>query len=126
MVAEWGEVMAVSDKDFYELKADVHSNTQTISNLQSRVSDVEKKQEMLYEMNSNIALIAQSLKQVEGDVGEVKESQKELSDKVSTLENAPANETLNNLKKIKVATITAVATMIATGIAGVIIVALAK
>ena len=118
--------MAVSDKEFYELKADVHSNAQTISNLQSRVNDVEKKQEMLYEMNSNIALIAQSLKQVEGDVGEVKENQKELSNKVSTLENAPAKETLDNIKKIKIAAITAVATMIATGVAGAIIVALAK
>ena len=77
-------------------------------------------------MNSNIALIAQSLKQVEGDVGEVKENQKELSDKVSTLENAPARETLNNIKKIKIAAITAITTMIATGVAGVIIVALAK
>ena len=118
--------MAISDKEFYELKANSQSNAQAISNLQSRVSDVEKKQEMLYEMNSNIALIAQSLKQVEGDVGEGKENQKELSDKVSTLENAPARETLNNIKKIKIAAITAIATMIATGIAGVIIVALAK
>lgn len=118
--------MAISDKEFYELKANSQSNAQAISNLQSRVSDVEKKQEMLYEMNSNIALIAQSLKQVEGDVGEVKENQKELSDKVSTLENAPAKETLNNIKKIKIAAITAIATMIATGVAGVIIVALAK
>lgn len=118
--------MAVSDKEFYELKADVHSNAQAMSNLQSRVNDVEKKQEMLYEMNSNIALIAQSLKQVEGDVGEVKENQKELSSKVSILENAPAKETLDNIKKIKIAAITAVATMIATGVAGAIIVALAK
>ena len=118
--------MAVSDKEFYELKADAQSNTKEIADLRSRVNDVEKKQEMLYEMNSNIALIAQSLKQVEGDVGEVKESQKELSDKVSTLENAPAKETLDNIKKIKIAAITAVATMIATGAAGAIIVALAK
>lgn len=118
--------MAVSDKEFYELKADTQSNVKEIADLRSRVNDVEKKQEMLYEMNSNIALIAQSLKQVEGDVGEVKENQKELSDKVSTLENAPAKETLNNIKKIKIAAITAIATMIATGVAGVIIVALAK
>lgn len=118
--------MAISERDFYEAKAGVQQNTIEIDNLKTRVTDVEKKQEMLYEMNSNIALIAQSLKQVEGDVGEVKENQKELSDKVSTLENAPANETLNNLKKIKVAAITAVATMIATGVAGAIIVALAK
>ena len=118
--------MAVSDKEFYELKADTQSNIKEIADLRSRVNDVEKKQEMLYEMNSNIALIAQSLKQVEGDVGEVKENQKELSNKVSTLENAPAKETLDNIKKIKIAAITAIATMIATGIAGVIIVALAK
>lgn len=118
--------MAVSDKEFYELKADTQSNIKEIADLRSRVNDVEKKQEMLYEMNSNIALIAQSLKQVEGDVGEVKENQKELSNKVSTLENAPAKETLDNIKKIKIAAITAVATMIATGAAGAIIVALAK
>jgi predicted nuclease with TOPRIM domain len=118
--------MAVSDKEFYELKADTQSNTKEIADLRSRVNDVEKKQEMLYEMNSNIALIAQSLKQVEGDVGEVKENQKELSNKVSTLENAPAKETLDNIKKIKIAAITAVTTMIATGVAGAIIVALAK
>ena len=59
-------------------------------------------------------------------MGEVKENQKELSVKVSTLENAPAKETLDNLKKIKIAAITAVATMLSTGIAGVIILALAK
>ena len=40
--------MAISDKEFYELKANSQSNAQAISNLQSRVSDVEKKQEMLY------------------------------------------------------------------------------
>ena len=118
--------MAISDKEFYELKANSQSNAQAISNLQSRVSDVEKKQEMLYEMNQNIAIIAQSLKNVEGDVGEVKESQKELSDKVLTIENAPAKETLDNIKKIKVAAISAVVTMVATGIAGAVIVALAK
>ena len=118
--------MAVSDKEFYELKANSQANAKEITDLRSRVSDVEKKQEMLYEMNRNIALIAQSLKQVEGDVGEVKENQKELSSKVSTLENAPAKETLDNIKKIKIAAITAVATMIATGVAGAIIVALAK
>lgn len=119
-------VMAISERDFYEAKAGVQQNTIEIDNLKTRVTDVEKKQEMLYEMNSNIALIAQSLKQVEGDVGEVKENQKELSDKVSTLENAPAKETLDNIKKIKIAAITAVTTMIATGVAGAIIVALAK
>lgn len=118
--------MAVSDKEFYEIKADVQANGREIDKLNTRMSDVERKQETLYEMNKNIALMAQSLKQVEGDVGEVKENQRELSSKVSTLENAPAQETLNNLKKLKISAITAVVTMLATGIVGAVIVALTK
>ena len=118
--------MPISEKEFYEVKADVQSQATALGNLSLRLNDVERKQETLYEMNKNIALMAQSLKQVEGDVGEVKENQKELTDKVSTLENAPAQETLNNLKKIKIAAITAVVTMLSTGIAGAVIVALAK
>ena len=118
--------MAISDKEFYEVKADVQSNTKDITNIKGRLGDVEKKQEMLYEMNQNIAIIANSLKRMENDVCEVKDTQKELTEKVSTLENAPAQETLSNIKKIKIAAITAVATMLATGVAGVIIAALAK
>ena len=118
--------MAISDKEFYEVKADVQSNTKDITNIKGRLGDVEKKQEMLYEMNQNIAIIANSLKRMESDVCEVKDTQKELTEKVSTLENAPAQETLSNIKKIKIAAITAVATMLATGVAGVIIAALAK
>ena len=64
---------------------------------------------------------------------EVKEAQKHLTEshrsltqKVTELENAPAQETLNNLKKIKITAITAVVTMVATGIATAVIVALSK
>ena len=118
--------MAIEEKDFYEMKAKIEALSDTSHELKARITDVERKQETLYEMNKNIALMAQSLKQVEGDVGEVKVSQHELSDKVSALENAPAQETLNNIKKIKIAAITAIATMIATGVASIIIVQLAK
>ena len=118
--------MAIEDKEFYEIKADVQSHGRELARLGNRMDEVEKKQEMLYEMNQNIAIIATSLKQVEGDIGEVKETQKDLTEKVSTLENAPARETLDNLKKIKIAAITAVATMLATGVVGVLIAALAK
>lgn len=40
--------MTISDKEFYELKADTQSNIKEIADLRSRVNDVEKKQEMLY------------------------------------------------------------------------------
>lgn len=40
--------MAISDKEFYELKANSQANAKEITDLRSRVSDVEKRQEMLY------------------------------------------------------------------------------
>lgn len=118
--------MPISDKEFYEVKADVQLYGKSIIDLSSRMANIEHKQEALYEISKSLSLMAQSLKRVENDVTDVKENQKSLASKVSKLENAPAQETLANLKKIKIAAITAVATMIATGIAGIVIVALAK
>ena len=125
--------MPISDKDFYELRGEVQSNIKCLGELNNRMSDLERRYEGLYEINKNLSLIAQSLKHLESDVFEVKEAQKHLTEshrsltqKVTELENAPAQETLSNLKKIKIAAITAVATMLATGIAGGVILALAK
>lgn len=118
--------MPVSDREIYEIKADVQLHGKSIIDLSSRVTDIEHKQEALYEISKSLSLMAQSLKHVENDMEEVKINHKALTQKVSELENAPAQETFASLKKIKVAAITAVVTMLATGIAGVLIVALAK
>lgn len=118
--------MPISDKEFYEVKADVQLHSKSIIDLSSRMSNIEHKQEALYEISKSLSLMAQSLKHVENDVAEVKETQKSLTYKVAELENAPAQETAANLKKIKIAAITAVVTMLATGITGAIIVLLAK
>lgn len=125
--------MPIDDKDFYDLRLQVQSNNRDINDLAKRISDIERKYEGLYEINKNLSLIAQTLKHLENDISEVKETQKSLTEshmsltkKVAELENAPAQETLANLKKIKIAAITAIATMFATGIASAIIVALSK
>ena len=125
--------MPISDKDFYELRGEVQSNIKCLGELNNRMSDLERRYEGLYEINKNLSLIAQSWKHLESDVFEVKEAQKHLTEshrsltqKVTELENAPAQETLNNLKKIKITAITAVVTMVATGIATAVIVALSK
>lgn len=125
--------MSIDDKDFYDLRLQVQSNNRDINDLAKRISDIERKYEGLYEINKNLSLIAQTLKHLENDISEVKETQKSLTEshmsltkKVAELENAPAQETLANLKKIKIAAITAIATMFATGIASAIIVALSK
>lgn len=111
--------MPVSEREFYEVKADVLSHGKAIDNLVLRV-------EALCDISTSLSLMAQSLKRVESDVVEVKDNQKSLTKKVSELENAPAQEMLVNVKKIKIAAITAVATMLATGIVGAAIVVLAK
>lgn len=127
------DIMSIEDKDFYDLKLQVQSNNRDINDLAKRISDIERKYEGLYEISKNLSLIAQSLKHLENDLSELKdaqkgltESQRSLTKKVAELENAPAQETLANLKKIKIAAITAVATMFATGIATAIIIALSK
>lgn len=125
--------MPISDKDFYEMQGEVKSCSKCLGELTKRISDLERRYEGLYEINKNLSLIVQSLKHLESDVFEVKEAQKHLTEshrsltqKVAELENAPAQETLSNLKKIKIAAITAVATMLATGIASVVIASLVK
>ena len=130
---ERGEVMTIEDKEFYELKGEFQSCLKSVDELDKRISDLERKYEGLYEINKNLSLIAQSLKHLESDLSELKEAQRNLTEshrsltkKVDELENAPAQETLSNLKKIKIAAITAVATMLATGIATAVIVLLAK
>ena len=113
--------MAISDKEFYEMKSETASNTKDIISVKSRLDSVEKKQEMLYEMNSNISLIAQSLKQVEGDICEVKVDQKELSEKVSTLENQPAKDTVARITSVKWSVISAICGAIGMGIFAIIV-----
>lgn len=125
--------MPISEKEFYEVEAVVQSHKKDINDLERRIGDLERKYEGLYEINKNLSLIAQTLKHLENDISEVKETQKRLTEsqlsltkKVAELENAPAQETLANLKKIKIAAITAVVTMFATGIATALIVFLNK
>lgn len=126
-------VLAIEEREFYDLKLAVQSNGRDISDLMKRVGDIERKYEGLYEISKNLSLIAQSLKHLENDLSELKEAQKTLTEshksltkKVTDLENAPAQETLANVKKIKIAAVSAVAGMLATGIVSAIILLLAK
>lgn len=98
-----------------EVKSRAESNTHQIEELKERMSRQESKSETLYQMSENIALMAQSLKQVEGDVGEVKENQKELSNKVSILENQPAKDTVNQINSIKWSIVSAIAGAVGMG-----------
>lgn len=91
-----------------EIKSLGESNTHQIEELKERISKQESRSEVLYQMSESIALMAQSLKQVEGDVCEVKNSQKELTNKVSILENQPVKDTVARITSVKWSVISAV------------------
>lgn len=103
-------------KEMQEIKSRAESNTHQIEELKASVHHLEDKQDTIYKMSENLSLMAQSLKNVEEDVSDVKQNQKELSNKVSTLENQPSRESLENIKKVKMAVITAICTAIGTGL----------
>ena len=75
-------------KEIQEIKSRAESNTHQIEELKASVHHLEDKQDAIYKMSENLSLMAQSLKNVEEDVSDVKQNQKELSNKVSTLEGA--------------------------------------
>lgn len=104
-----------------EIKSRCESNTHQINELKERMTKQEERSETLYKMSENIALMAQSFKQMEEDVGEIKESQKDLSQKVSTLENQPAKETVAKMNSVKWSVISAVCGAIGMGIFALII-----
>lgn len=104
-----------------EVKSRGESNSHRIDDLKTEVTELKKKQDAIYEMSNNLTLITKSIQIVERDLSEVKDNQKELSNKVSTLENAPARSSYDSMNKVKLAVITAICTAIATGILAVVI-----
>lgn len=109
-----------------EIKSRGESNTHQIEELKERISKQESRSEVLYQMSESIALMAQSLKQVEGDVGEVKNSQKELTNKVSILENQPVKDTVARITSVKWSVISAVCGAAGVGLFWVLISQLKK
>lgn len=109
-----------------EVKDRSESNTHQITELKERMAKQEEKSDIIYKMSENLSLMAQSLKSVEEDMAEVKDGQKNLSSKVAKLENQPAQESLETIKKIKIGVITAICTAIGTGLLWICIDALAN
>lgn len=105
-------------KEFQEVRSRCESNTHQIKEMKSSISEIQNKQNMMHEMNTNIKLIAQSMTSMQQDVIEVRDSQKNLENKVAVIENRPAKETNEIWMKVKVAIITALATGIVAYLLG--------
>ena len=76
-----------------EIDSRCKSNEHRITDNEKAINDLRNRQEAIYDLTSSVKSIAQDMSYIKEDVGEVKAKQTELNDKVTVLENRPANET---------------------------------
>ena len=76
-----------------EIDSRCKSNEHRIDDHDNAISELRNRQEAIYDLTSSVKSIAQDMSYIKEDVGEVKAKQTELNDKVTVLENRPANET---------------------------------
>lgn len=99
---------------------------QDIASLKEKARKIEEKQELMYEMNKNIALMAQSQQRTEESMGEMKAGFKTLSNEIQEIKNAPATEMYSDMKKIKFNMVSAISVIVATGMFGALVAVLAS
>lgn len=78
------------------------SNEHRIDNHDKDIEELRNRQEAIYDLTSSVKSIAQDMSYIKEDVGEVKAKQNELNDKVTVLENRPAQETKRRWDSISV------------------------
>ena len=76
-----------------EIDSRCKSNEHRIDDHDKAIGELRNRQEAIYDLTSSVKSIAQDMSYIKEDVGEVKAKQNELNDKVTVLENRPANET---------------------------------
>ena len=69
------------------------SNEHRIDNHDNQIKELREKQDAIYDLTSSVKSIATDMTYIKEDVKEVKSGQAILNDKVTVLENRPANET---------------------------------
>ena len=75
-----------------EIDSRCKSNEHRIDDHDKVIGELRNRQEAIYDLTSSVKSIAQDMSYIKEDVGEVKAKQNELNDKVTVLENRPANE----------------------------------
>ena len=98
------------------------SNTYQIEELKEEVKDLNKEQKAIYDIASSIKVMSSEMVNIRGDITAVKDSQeqfaekvkdnqKELTDKIDSIEQKPYKD----WTKVKSTIITGVATAVGTG-----------
>lgn len=76
------------------------SNEHRIDAHEKEIHELREKQDAIYDLTSSVKSIATDMTHIKEDVKEVKTGQDKLNEKVTELENKPANEAKKRLDKI--------------------------
>lgn len=76
------------------------SNEHRIDDHDTEIRELREKQDAIYDLTSSVKSIATDMTYIKEDVKEVKSGQDKLNEKVTVLENRPANETKRKIDGI--------------------------
>ena len=76
-----------------EVDSRCKSNEHRLSDHDTELRELREKQDTIYDLTSSVKSIATDMTYIKEDVKEVKSGQDKLNEKVTILENRPANET---------------------------------
>lgn len=76
------------------------SNEHRIDEHDKEIHELREKQDAIYDLTSSVKSIATDMTYIKEDVKEVKSGQDKLNEKVTVLENRPANETKKRIDGI--------------------------
>lgn len=76
------------------------SNEHRINEHDKEIRELREKQDAIYDLTSSVKSIATDMTYIKEDVKEVKSGQDKLNEKVTVLENRPANETKKRIDGI--------------------------
>lgn len=83
-----------------EVDSRSRSNEHRLDDHDSELRELREKQDAIYDLTSSVKSIATDMTYIKEDVKEVKSGQDKLNEKVTILENRPANETKKRIDGI--------------------------
>lgn len=84
-----------------EVDSRSRSNEHRLNDHEKEIKELRDKQDAIYELTSSVKSIATDMNYIKEDVKEVKTGQDKLNEKVTILENRPANETKKRFDEVK-------------------------
>lgn len=84
-----------------EVDSRSRSNEHRLDDHEKEIKEIRDKQDAIYELTSSVKSIATDMNYIKEDVKEVKTGQDKLNEKVTILENRPANETKKRFDEVK-------------------------